>query len=117
MEELEQLILLIGKLPTLAIWVLVGFFAYKTIVIGSTYGIIRLAIVKIHDWLTYKKGTHSITLKDLADCNIITESDRVYVSQIINLLKDGAAFSTLSDKRMIAVIEFLKNEYPRRENK
>ena len=111
MEEIEQLILLINKLPTLAIWVLIGFFAYKTIVIGSTYGIIKLAIVKIHDWLTYKKGVHTVTIKELAGCSV-TCSDLVYLQQIVSKLKANE-YSYLSDVRMRAVIDFLEKEYPK----
>lgn len=52
MEELKELIDLISKLPELAIWVLVAFWVYKVIVIGSIFGIIKLFIVKLHSWLT-----------------------------------------------------------------
>ena len=50
MDELKLLIEMVKDLPTLAVWVLVGFLAYKITVIGSVYGVIRLLIVKGHDW-------------------------------------------------------------------
>ena len=50
-EELNLLMQTIAKLPDVAIWVLVGVFIYKVSIIGSIYGVIRLAINKMHDWL------------------------------------------------------------------
>ena len=41
MEELRMLIGMVEKLPALAVWVIVIFFAYKVVVVGSVYGIIR----------------------------------------------------------------------------
>lgn len=55
MDELKLLIEMVSNLPTMAVWVLVGFFAYKVVVIGSVYGVIRLLITKTHDWLTKPK--------------------------------------------------------------
>ena len=50
MEELKILIEMVSELPQMAIWVLVLFFCYKTVVIGSVFGIVRMLIVKIHGW-------------------------------------------------------------------
>lgn len=52
MEELKILIEMVANLPAMALWVLIGFWIYKTLIIGSIYGVIRLAILKSHDWLT-----------------------------------------------------------------
>ena len=41
MEELKLLIDLIRDLPAVALWVLAGFFVYKTLIVGSIYGVIR----------------------------------------------------------------------------
>lgn len=48
MEELKQLIELVLKLPATALWILAGYLFYKLSVIASIYGVIRLAIEKIH---------------------------------------------------------------------
>lgn len=50
MDELKLLIDMVAGLPTLAVWVLVGYLAYKVAVVGSVYGVIRLMIIKWHDW-------------------------------------------------------------------
>jgi hypothetical protein len=55
MEELKLLIEMVSKLPAMALWVLVGFWAYKVIVIGSIYGVIRLIVEKAHSYLTTPK--------------------------------------------------------------
>lgn len=52
MDELKLLIEMVAHLPSLMVWVLVGYLVYKVAVIGSVYGVIRLLIVKLHDWLT-----------------------------------------------------------------
>ncbi len=52
MDELKLLIDMVANLPTLMVWVLVGYLVYKVAVIGSIYGVIRLLIVKVHDWKT-----------------------------------------------------------------
>lgn len=50
MDELKQIVEMIANLPQMALWVIAGFWAYKVIIIGSIYGVIRLAINKAHDW-------------------------------------------------------------------
>lgn len=76
MDELKLLIEMVANLPTMAMWVLVGFFAYKVIVIGSIYGLVRFFVDKLHNWLTspkvfkYKLGDMTINddvMQDLVD--------------------------------------------------
>jgi len=55
MDELKLLIEMVANLPTLAVWVLVGYLVYKIVVIGSIYGLIRYGIEKLHSWLTKPK--------------------------------------------------------------
>lgn len=55
MEELKLLIEMVANLPQMALWVLAGFWAYKVIVIGSFYGVIKLGINKTYGWLTEPK--------------------------------------------------------------
>ena len=53
MEELKDLMNLVKDLPALALWVLVGFWAYKVVVIGSIYGVIRYTLNKFVEWRTF----------------------------------------------------------------
>lgn len=52
MEELKLLIEMVANLPAMAMWVLVGFFAYKVIIIGSIYGLIRFIAERLFLWAT-----------------------------------------------------------------
>ena len=52
MEELKLLIEAVAGLPTITLWVLVGYLIYKLAVIGSVYGVIRYAIEKFVEWRT-----------------------------------------------------------------
>lgn len=52
MEELRMLLETVGKLPQMALWVAIGFWAYKVVVVGSIYGVIRFVVAKVHSWAT-----------------------------------------------------------------
>jgi hypothetical protein len=58
MEELKQLIELVLKLPSTALWILAGYLFYKLSVIASIYGLIRYAIEKLHS-VYYTKLTEA----------------------------------------------------------
>lgn len=49
-EELKQILLIIKDLPHMVMWVLAGLLLYKVVVVGSVYGVIRLAIIKLYDY-------------------------------------------------------------------
>lgn len=55
MDELKMLVEMVANLPQLALWVAVGFWAYKVVFIGSIYGVIRFGIAKTHDYLVHRK--------------------------------------------------------------
>lgn len=55
MEELKMLVSMVADLPNAALWVIAAVFVYKVCIVGSIYGVIRLAIVKAHSWATTPK--------------------------------------------------------------
>jgi len=55
MEELETLVKLVANLPQMALWVAIGFWAYKVVVVGSVYGVIRFTVAKLHDYMVQRK--------------------------------------------------------------
>lgn len=55
MEELRMIVEMVAKLPQTALWVLIGFWAYKVMIIGSVYGVIRFVVSKTHDYLVRRK--------------------------------------------------------------
>lgn len=99
MEELKMLVEMVADLPNAALWVIAALFAYKVCIVGSIYGVIRLAIVKAHDYLTTPK--HELrkvtvemegTLRGLA----ITADADALLSQITRLrgkrVQGGSAY-------------------------
>lgn len=55
MEALKLLVEMVKDLPDMALYVIIAFFFYKTLIVGSIYGVIKLAIQKLHDAIIYKK--------------------------------------------------------------
>lgn len=86
MDELKLLIEMVANLPTLAVWVLVGYLAYKVAVVGSIYGVLRLMIVKFHDWLTMPP--HPIKFEAGSKC--ISEAVATELRGEIGRLGNGA---------------------------
>ena len=63
MEQLKLLVEMVSDLPEMAIWVLLGFWVYKIIIVGSLYGCIKYAIKQTHSVLTrqkYKDGMYAL---------------------------------------------------------
>jgi hypothetical protein len=52
MDEIKELLELVKALPNATLFVLAGYLVYKLVQIGSIYGIIRLVVVKVHDYFT-----------------------------------------------------------------
>ena len=68
MEELKLLVEMVANLPSMALWVIAFFFAYKVMIVGSIYGVIKFVVQKVHDVFIAKKTmptiTQEINLKD-----------------------------------------------------
>lgn len=83
MEELKLLIDMVAKLPAMALWVLVGFWAYKVICIGSIYGVIRLAIIKAHEVLIARKTvTKDVEVRLMLDGLVISGAKEALWAQL-----------------------------------
>lgn len=103
MEELKILVDMVAGLPNMALWVIAAFWAYKVVVIGSVYGVIRLAINKTHSWLTTPK--HELVTKEVrGELEGITLDGVVLnelIRQIKRLKKDGLCYIHSSDVDML----------------
>ena len=55
MDELKTLIEAVAGLPTLTLWVLVGYLVYKLAIVGSWFAIARVCVDKLHNWLITPK--------------------------------------------------------------
>lgn len=95
MEELRMIVEMVSKLPQLALWVLIGLFAYKIAVVGSIYGVIRFAIDKTHSWLTKPKHElKHVELRATIDGMCIrTEPDRL-IAQLRRIAGKGVGIPT-----------------------
>ena len=81
MEELKILVDMVAKLPQTALWVLVGFWAYKVIVVGSIFGVIRYVVWALHSWLTRKDQNVRLLLDGL----VISGAQEALVAQLHRL--------------------------------
>jgi hypothetical protein len=79
MDDLKLLIEMVAKLPTLAVWVLVGYLIYKVVVVGSIYGLLRLAIEKLHSVMVQKKNGD---VRAAIDGQVISSSMNALLGQI-----------------------------------
>lgn len=56
MEQLVDAILNVVKAtPSIAVWVLVIIYGFKVAVVGSIFGVIRLGILKLHNYMVTPK--------------------------------------------------------------
>jgi hypothetical protein len=87
MEELKILVEMVSDLPTMAIWVLIGFFVYKVVIVGSTYGVLRLAIIKAHSWLTTPRTRQVMAEAELNGHTITIDNTWTHLKEQILRLK------------------------------
>lgn len=106
MEELQLLIQMVSNLPSMALWVLVGFWAYKVIIVGSVYGVIRYCVSKFVEWRTmpiqYKMEGITINqdvtlqvlvqLRRLADSSYFHSTDAKRLENAVNNLLEKEKF-------------------------
>lgn len=99
MEELKILVSMVANLPNTALWVIAFLFAYKVSIVGSIYGVIRLAIQRLYEWGTSPNRytatqiiRQEIHLEDLLN-GITISGDDTKIS-LIALLKSFASNNT-----------------------
>ena len=88
LSELQALVELVKTLPHLALWVAIGFWAYKVIIIGSIYGVIRFCADRAYKAyiarLEQKK--YSITeVKDWKGVGVIGDCEKDMATQLKRL--------------------------------
>lgn len=65
-DALKEIVVLVEKLPNIAIWILAGLLFYKVVVIGSWFGIAKLLIERSYSYLKLKaEEPRAISLKHL----------------------------------------------------
>lgn len=86
MEELKIIVDMVAKLPQMALWVLIGLWAYKIAVVGSIYGVIRFVVGKAHDYLVHRKTipveVRQVELRPVLDGVVLKGSIDALVAQL-----------------------------------
>lgn len=96
MDELKLIIEAIAGLPTIMVWVLLGYLVYKLAVIGSIYGLIRFCIEKLHDAYSHRHETKTVELRATIDAMCITAdgSNEALIAQIHRLKGKATGISS-----------------------
>jgi hypothetical protein len=97
MDMLKDLLALVRDLPQTALWVLVMIFAYKVCIIGSIYGVIRLAVERLHSWATTPKHslkTVETEIRGKIDGLCITSQTEYLLAQLHRLRGKGTGIKT-----------------------
>lgn len=84
MDELKLLVEMVANLPNMALWVIAFFFIYKVSIIGSIYGVIRLAIQRAYEWGVARKTLPAIQ----QEINLADKLRGIYITsdETLNLL-------------------------------
>lgn len=85
MEELKMLLELVAQLPQTALWVLIGFWAYKVMIVGSVFGVIKLAIERGHSWAVTRKIKYE-EVRPMLDGVCITGTKPALMAQLNRLI-------------------------------
>lgn len=124
-EALKEIVGIIKDLPEMALWILSGYFFYKLFIVGSVYGVIRLAIIKIHDYMVRpKEEIKKITLSEkfitsdkaydefllLIDSLLAAQNSKYVHSSGVRWLKDAVKEKATKDGLPVIVTleEFMK---------
>jgi uncharacterized membrane protein YcgQ (UPF0703/DUF1980 family) len=99
MDELKLLIEMVANLPSLAVWVLLGYLVYKVAVIGSIYGVIRLAITMLHSAYT-KRSTELVLDGNLFDDNSSMIAFRTQLERLMFIGKSKADSKSYASKKI-----------------
>ena len=116
MEELRELLSVIGQAPDIALNAFILFGAYKAFVFGSTtagiYGVLRLAINKYHDLETKKLTTEKIINYKIDEELFMSFESQSLLPQLLKELKpDHLKYIHKDDmQNAIMAIREAKNE-------
>lgn len=90
MEELKLLVTMVANLPSMALWVIALFFAYKVVVVGSIYGVIRFVAEKLFAWLTQRKVVYK-EIRPTLDGMCVGGTTEQLIAQLNRLKGKGLA--------------------------
>lgn len=96
MDELKLLVEMVANLPSMALWVIAFFFAYKVICIGSIYGVIRFVAGRLFEWLQARKSreVEYKEIRPMLDGICIKASTDMLVAQLHRLRGRGISIAS-----------------------
>jgi len=115
MEEVKELVEMIAKLPQLAIWVLVAFWAYKVIIIGSIYGVIRFVVEKAYAWAIVPEHEKKIVDVEHRFGGLIMGSSAPLIAQVSRLVGKSGKAHVLTSYIHSEDIEWLRRAIDEKE--
>lgn len=107
MEELQMLVTMVAGLPTLTIWVLAGYLLYRLVIVGSIYGVIRLAIERYHSYKTTPPPAKVVEHK-VAGCCINEDVLQALQVQVIRLATAGGYIHSSSVTKLRDAINLIE---------
>lgn len=117
METLKVLADIAKDLPETALWVILGFFIYKSFIVGSIYGVARLAISKTHDVLTVfaKRAPRPkvVSVEELHGVKLLVDARPPLIFLLKSMTRSGLNYLHESD---IAELAKAWAEYQERKN-
>jgi len=106
-EELKQLVQLVNSLPQLALWVAIGFWAYKVIIVGSIYGVIRFVVYKAYDaYMRPGRQEIHVALQDV----VLFESKNKLVAELVRICPDRPLDSNVIEWLGQAITEKIEKD-------
>lgn len=102
MDEIKELVTALAGLPNLTVWLLAGFLAYKLAVVGSIYGVLRLAITLPYRWKTTPAAPPPPAETTLGGRPISPEVHSGLLNQLGRLRSAGGGISTQATSRNCA---------------
>lgn len=107
MEELKILVNMVATLPQMALWVIAFFFAYKVMIVGSIYGVIRFCVERLYKWAITPKEKLVTVTKDFDGILYAHTNHQLLKRQLLRIADGGSNISTSN----IAHLEVALDEY------
>lgn len=107
LEIIKEAGTILKDLPELAIWILLGILFYKVVIVGSIFGIIKLAINSAKEVAI--KPKEKIIKYDIGKKFIKTDGAHSSFMELLDLLNSGVSIN--SDYVHRADVDFLVDAY------
>lgn len=107
MDELRQLIEMVAGLPNVVLWVLIGYLVYKLVVVGSIYGVIRLAIMQFVSAYNANRNKTVTHIWQFGEYKILESAKPILETILQNSMRASGNYLHKSDVEQIKkAIEF-----------